>query len=356
MIDYVGGGEIARRHMQTRCTWQLDNTTLTYPAGGQARPHAPTTVGGVARGSDQNGNLTDRGADQLGYDAMNRMVLHLSGGQTIARYTHDGDGNRTKRLDGNGTIHYIGRHYERNLGAGQGLPAVSTRYIYAKLGNQAERLIAFRRGGVLQFVGTDHLGSTVAVADIQMNRLDGARYLPYGATRPGYAGTDMLTDRKFTGQTEDAVAGLYWYASRAYDPTAGRFVQPDTIVPNLDDPQSLNRYAYCLNNPLRFTDPSGHFPFDGCGGAINFGSNFEVDLPGRRLSVAGGGSVSRVSTVSSKHAWSAATWETTGHVLQASDKDLASHPRIPSGSSFADGLWSAVGFSVSIIGNGESPA
>jgi hypothetical protein len=37
----------------------------------------------------------------------------------------------------------------------------------------------------------------------------------------------------------------------------GRFISPDTIVPNPANPQSFNRYSYCLNNPLKYTDPSG---------------------------------------------------------------------------------------------------
>ncbi|HOV48078.1 MAG TPA: RHS repeat-associated core domain-containing protein [Anaerolineae bacterium] len=43
------------------------------------------------------------------------------------------------------------------------------------------------------------------------------------------------------------------------DPALGRFLQADTLVPNPGNPQSLNRYAYTLNNPLRYTDPSGHW-------------------------------------------------------------------------------------------------
>jgi hypothetical protein len=44
-----------------------------------------------------------------------------------------------------------------------------------------------------------------------------------------------------------------------YDPIIGRFISPDSIVPDLYNPQSLNRYSYCLNNPLRYTDPTGHW-------------------------------------------------------------------------------------------------
>ena len=116
--------------------------------------------------------------------------------------------------------------------------------------------MAFRRGGTLHWVGADHLGGTVRVMDSSFTALDGMRYRPYGEDRD--TGTALVTDRKFTGQTEDEAAGLYWYASRAYDPEIGRFVSPDPIVPDPSKPQSLNRYGYVRNNPLKFVDPSGH--------------------------------------------------------------------------------------------------
>ena len=61
----------------------------------------------------------------------------------------------------------------------------------------------------------------------------------------------------FTGQRFDQT-GLYFYNARYYDATIGRFISPDSIVPDPLNPQSLNRYSYCLNNPLRYVDPSGH--------------------------------------------------------------------------------------------------
>ncbi|GJL61394.1 MAG: hypothetical protein NPIRA04_00480 [Nitrospirales bacterium] len=49
------------------------------------------------------------------------------------------------------------------------------------------------------------------------------------------------------------------YEARYYDPVLGRFISADTIVPSTTDPQALNRYAYANNNPILYTDLSGHF-------------------------------------------------------------------------------------------------
>ena len=134
-----------------------------------------------------------------------------------------------------------------------------TKYYSASLG-ALSRSVAFRRGGTLHWVGSDHLGGTIRVLDGSFTALDGMRYKPYGEDRD--TGSSLNTDRKFTGQTEDEAAGLYWYASRAYDPEIGRFVSPDPIVPVPSNPQSLNRYSYVYNNPLGFVDPSGYVSKD----------------------------------------------------------------------------------------------
>ena len=108
----------------------------------------------------------------------------------------------------------------------------------------------------MHWVGADHLGGTIRVLDSSFAAVDGMRYKPYGEDRD--TGTSLNTDHKFTGQTEDETAGLYWYASRAYDPAIGRFVSPDSIVPEPGNPQSLNRYSYVYNNPLGYVDLSGN--------------------------------------------------------------------------------------------------
>jgi hypothetical protein len=59
---------------------------------------------------------------------------------------------------------------------------------------------------------------------------------------------------------------LILMGSRFYDPALARWIQPDTIVPEPGNPQTLNRYGYVNNNPLRYTDPTGHCPFCITGG------------------------------------------------------------------------------------------
>jgi len=95
------------------------------------------------------------------------------------------------------------------------------------------------------------------------------KYYAYGAPRPGNAATAAhdafarsYTPATYTGQTRDPSTGLMYYGARFYDPTLGIFLAPDTIVPQPGNPGALNRYAYTLNNPFKYTDPTGHYVFE----------------------------------------------------------------------------------------------
>ena len=226
-------------------------TALDY--GTTSPKHAVKSHGTTTYTYDANGSMTARGTQTIKYDPEQRPIL-VQDGTSIHRAAYDGDGVRRKRDDSNGTVHYLGG-YERKLAADSNSPETITKYYSASLGAMS-RPVAFRRGGTLHWVGADHLGGTIRVLDSSFAAVDGMRYKPYGEDRD--TGSSLNTDRKFTGQTEDEAAGLYWYASRAYDPTIGRFVSPDSIVPDPENPQSLNRYSYVYNNPLGYVDPSGN--------------------------------------------------------------------------------------------------
>ncbi len=89
-------------------------------------------------------------------------------------------------------------------------------------------------------------------------------YYPYGGNRGGAQST--LTAKRYTGQYHEAglagSQGLYYYNARWYDPQLARFAQADTIVPDATSPQAFNRYSYVTGNPLRYTDPTGHYEFE----------------------------------------------------------------------------------------------
>jgi RHS repeat-associated protein len=116
----------------------------------------------------------------------------------------------------------------------------------------------------LFYIHVDHLGSTsllsygqgqVAVGE----EVSGSRaaHLPFGEYRvEPEAG---LSDRGFTGHRDLGGLGLVHMKARFYAPSLGRFLSADILVPNPADPQSYNRYAYVLNNPLVYRDPTGYF-------------------------------------------------------------------------------------------------
>jgi RHS repeat-associated protein len=62
----------------------------------------------------------------------------------------------------------------------------------------------------------------------------------------------------YAGYQYDVETGLYYLNARMYDPKIARFLQEDTYLGDKNDPLSLNLYTYCLNNPIRYDDPTGH--------------------------------------------------------------------------------------------------
>ena len=144
------------------------------------------------------------------------------------------------------TTVYPNKYYENNITG-----SVVTTYYYL-----GDKLVANRQGTTLSYVLQDALGSTSASVNSSGTVTSTIKYFSFGSTRSS-TGT-LPTDKLFTGQRQDNT-GLYYYGARYYDPEIGRFISADTIVPTLADPQTLNRYSYCLNNPLNHTDPSGHW-------------------------------------------------------------------------------------------------
>ncbi|MCL2761515.1 MAG: RHS repeat-associated core domain-containing protein, partial [Desulfuromonadales bacterium] len=136
----------------------------------------------------------------------------------------------------------------------------SNNYIYAGNTRIAMHWKNLIESGTLYY-HTDHLGSTSVVTDQTGNKVEDIAYYPFGEKRRDTAddGGTANVAHKYTAQEWDSETELYDYNARFYDPETGRFITPDSIVPDPSDPQSLNRYAYARDNPILYIDPSGHW-------------------------------------------------------------------------------------------------
>jgi len=190
----------------------------------------------------------------LAYDAENRLVSVT--GAATASFVYDADGKQVKSVVGGVTTYYVGQHYEKK-------GTTVTKYYFAG----ATRL-AVRTNGTLSYLLGDHLGSSSVTTDANGVQTASALYKAFGETR--YTLGNLGTDYKFTGQRLQAELGIYWFQSRWMDPSLGRFTSPDTIVPtSTQGTQAWDRYGFVNNNPVRYTDPTGHMMTQGDGGCSN---------------------------------------------------------------------------------------
>jgi RHS repeat-associated protein len=131
-----------------------------------------------------------------------------------------------------------------------------------------------RVGSTLHYLLSDHLGSSSITADSSGNKIAEMRYKAWGEVR--FQSGTTPTDRTYTGQRSYVSDfGLMYYNARWYDNTTGRFAQADNIDVQVGDTQSLERFAYAVNNPIRYNDPSGHDIWDSL---IQFGVGFLTEL------------------------------------------------------------------------------
>jgi len=124
----------------------------------------------------------------------------------------------------------------------------------------------------LYYVETDHLGSITGLVNTSGTEIYSAEFDAWGKRTVTHSGTGVITPgflptsssasnhmplRGYTGHEHYMECGLIDMNGRMFDPLTARFLSPDPYVQMPDNPQNFNRYAYCLNNPLMYTDPSG---------------------------------------------------------------------------------------------------
>jgi RHS repeat-associated protein len=257
--------------------------TYTYPSAGAPRPHAPTSDGISSYGYNANGDMitkvTGSVTRSLTWDGENHLSQIADNGTILATFAYDYAGERVKKTGNGTTTYYVEDLYECVTSSG----TACKKYIFVGDDRVAMRPVAGSAGEVYYYL-TDHLGSTSVVTDKCGGKVQTTIYYPYGTKRVEnvYSGCTALDNRirhYFTGEELDAETGLYDYGARYYDPVLARFISPDPIEPEYSNPQTLNRYSYALNNPLRYTDPTGLY----VEGRDAGGNRIIIDNAGRLL-------------------------------------------------------------------------
>lgn len=229
-------------------------------------PSASTTNNQFSNyGYDAVGNTTgDAQGRTFVYDAENKQTeVRDAQNQIIGQYFYDGDGRRVKKISDTETTVFV---YDA-----EGKPA-------AEYSTQSES------NPQVSYTTTDTLGSPRIKTDRDGNVISRSDHLPFGEDLITSQRTQSLgykpdsARRKFTTYKRDTETGLDYAESRYYSPRLGRFVSPDefkggpdelfdfaddasenpTFYAELENPQSLNKYQYTYNNPIRYNDPTGH--------------------------------------------------------------------------------------------------
>jgi len=238
----------------------------------------------TAFGYDPNGNLRSRTpapAPRTGVECYdwNREGLLVSvrdvatdcgeTGTQVQRYAYDGRGSRVKVEGTSGGTWTVSVFSGQEVLFEKDETGRTTKYVYAA-GMRIARIDctphpngpSYPSSCLTYYYHGDALGSTrkrtwhhpsVAVTF-------SAEYEPFGRAYT-VQGSEAY---KYTGEKHDDPTGLVYLRARQYDPDLGRFVSADPVLGALGMPQTLNRYAYVVNNPLKYTDPSGACIWDLC--------------------------------------------------------------------------------------------
>jgi len=183
------------------------------------------------------------------YDLRNQLIRTVTENGTIVENVYNGDGLRVKKIV-NGTATFYLYEYQRVVLEQNSLGDVTGRNIYGTN-------LLMRTVGVDAFFYMYNAHADVtALLSISGTIIATYYYDTFGNILEQTGSTDNSI--LFAGYQYDKETGLYYLNARMYDPVTARFMQEDTYTGQNMDPLSLNLYTYCHNEPLMYSDPTGH--------------------------------------------------------------------------------------------------
>jgi len=257
--------------MGTMVNWLLDEVHTSDPV----RPHRLASINflqgqGLREYSHDGHGRQDQDTDgrQIQYTPFD-LPRHIGQNGSEAHFAYDAFGSRVKKTSfENGVVTTtitVGGVYERRERAEAN--AVEVQHVFYVEGDDGPvAQVMYDETSDVEttaYLARDGLGSVGVVFDKNGTEIERLYHEPFGlrtgvdgAPLPSFVSTSDVS-LGFTGQKHDDDLDLIDMNGRVYDPVQKRFLTPDPVVSNPFFSQSYNRYAYVLNNPLRYTDPSG---------------------------------------------------------------------------------------------------
>jgi RHS repeat-associated protein len=216
---------------------------------------------------DKNGNEISESdsvsgrAKTYAYDPDNRLSSYTAkAGQTVLltqQNLYNGSGQCVRKTE-TGTVtkyYYSEGSVLYTTNAAGGVTALN-------LNGLDENVIASARGTgaaeVYDFYHKDVRESTTNVISPSGEGIVSYDYTDFGETTIR-GETDFYNEICYTGGIYDKSTELYYLNARYYNPADGRFLTEDSYRGDAGDPDSMHLYAYCQNNPVTYSDPSGHW-------------------------------------------------------------------------------------------------
>ncbi|MGH1455695.1 MAG: RHS repeat domain-containing protein [Alphaproteobacteria bacterium] len=168
---------------------------------------------------------------------------------TIGTYSYNANNQRTKKVTGAGTTHYVYGMGGLLYGEYDGSGALIREYIYLN-GEPIAQIDNVSSSDVLTYLHTDHLGTPRAGSNTSGASVWSWDSDAFGNGAP--TGTQTVNLR-FAGQYWDDESGLHYNWNRYYAPETGRYISSDPIGLS----GGLNTFAYVSANPVMFIDPEG---------------------------------------------------------------------------------------------------
>jgi RHS repeat-associated protein len=169
-------------------------------------------------------------------------------------YVYDGDGRRVEKVVGGAVtkIYWYGMNSDA-LDETDGSGNLANEYVFFG----GKRIARRDSSGHVFYYFADHLGTSRSIVQGgQTTACYEADFYPFGGERPPIVNT-CAQNYKFTGKERDSESGLDDFGARYYGSNIGQFMSPDPGDFHLENPQSLNHYAYALNSPLFYIDLDG---------------------------------------------------------------------------------------------------